>query len=719
MRFRSCWTAIFALCIASQSFAATITVTTAADTAVANDGVVTLREAITAINAGSSADPDIVAQSPGVFGTQDKIQFNIPGAGVHTITALTSLPTITKPVSVNGYSQPGSSANTNALNAGINAVLQIEITCQPGAVGISVSIVAAGTFTVIRGLNVHGCGGDQISISADNVVIAGNFIGTNAAGTAAMPNLGGGFAVRVNSGNGVAIGGSTAADRNLLSGNTQGGVILPFPSTTGHLIQGNYIGPDVTGTLSLGAFTGEGLRNIGGANIVGNLISGNTDGGIGAFSDNTIRGNLIGTQRDGVSPLPNGNFGGIAFDGTKSIVGGAGAGAGNVIAYNQGTGVSQSFASSDNTISQNSMFGNSTEGICLNSAGCLPKLNTAGGAHNYPVVTTASISAGSAAIAGTFNSVAASAYVLEFFSNVSCHAVGYGEGKTFIGQTTVTTDGGGNASFSLTFAVPAGESVFTATATSSTGFTSEFSHCLTASGAPAPTNTAVMSSLNPSTLGQSVTFTATVSGGTAPTGTVQFKDGGANLGAPVTLVGVSATLATSALALGTHPITAIYSGDAGNTASTSPALNQVVNAAALIPTTTTVISSLNPSMLGQSVTFTATVSGGTVPSGTVQFKDGAANLGVPVILVGVSATLTTSTLALGTHPISAIYSGDAGNAASTSTALNQVVNPVVVAPPPVSAPTLSEWALIALTLLVALLGISRFDRRVRSSYRVD
>ena len=721
MRFRSCWTAIFALCIASQSFAATITVDTVSDTlGGVPDGHVTLRDAINAINTGGSAlDPDISAQGPiGGFGTNDTINFNIAGAGVHTIAVLTSLPAITKQVFINGYSQPGSSPNTHALDAGINAVLQVEVACPVGgAIAFAISAGAAGT--MIRGLNVHGCASDQIGISADGVVIAGNFIGTNATGTA-MSNPTGAFGVRVNSGNGAIIGGPAAADRNLLSGNGEGGVILPYPSTTGHVIQGNYIGPDVTGTLSLGASIGEGLRNIGGALVVGNLISGNFDGGIGAFSDNQIRGNLIGTQRDGVSPLPNGNFGGIAIDGSHSVVGGAGAGAGNVIAYNNSTAVSQASSSSNNLFSRNSMYGHSVEGICLNSSGCVPLANVAGGPRNYPVLTSASVSVGSAAISGTLNGPPSSTFTLEFFSNVACHAVGFGEGKTFIGQAVVTTDPGGNASFAPTFSgVPAGEAVITATSTGSTEQTSEFSKCLAATGGSVLTATAVTSSLNPSTLGQSVTFTATVSGGTAPTGTVQFKDGAANLGAPVSLAVVSATLTTSALVLGTHPITAVYSGDAGNTTSTSMVLNQVVNAAALIPTATTVTSSLNPSALGQSVTFAATVSGGTAATGTVQFKDGAANLGAPVTLVGVSATLTTSALALGTHPITAIYSGDAGNATSTSMVLNQVVTTVVVAPPAVSAPTLSEWALIALTLLIAVLGISRFDRRVRGSFRVD
>ena len=196
---------------------------------------------------------------------------------------------------------------------------------------------------------------------------------------------------------------------------------------------------------------------------------------------------------------------------------------------------------------------------------------------------------------------------------------------------------------------------------------------------PIATSVALVSSLNPSLVGQAVTFMATVTGN-GPTGTIQFKDGAANLGAPVAMSGGAAALTTSALTLGTHPITAVYSGDSANLASTSPILNQVVNA----PPTGTIalVSSLNPSLVGQAVTFTATVTGNT-PTGTVQFKDGATNLGAPVALTGGSAALTTSALSIGTHPITATYSGDANNAGVTSSILNQVVN----APAPVTSTT--------------------------------
>jgi Big-like domain-containing protein len=182
---------------------------------------------------------------------------------------------------------------------------------------------------------------------------------------------------------------------------------------------------------------------------------------------------------------------------------------------------------------------------------------------------------------------------------------------------------------------------------------------------PAATSTMVSSSLNPSVVGQAVMFTATVSaaGGATgtPTGTVQFSDNGTALGSPVTLSnGVATTPAITNLTVGTHPITAAYSGDSTFAASTA-SLTQTVNTPAA--TSTTVSSSLNPSVVGQAVTFTATVSaaGGATgtPTGTVQFSDNGTALGSPVTLSnGVATTPAITTLTAGTHAISTTYSGD-------------------------------------------------------------
>jgi len=187
------------------------------------------------------------------------------------------------------------------------------------------------------------------------------------------------------------------------------------------------------------------------------------------------------------------------------------------------------------------------------------------------------------------------------------------------------------------------------------------------------TTTTLTSSANPSNLGQPVTLTATVaptSGAGTPTGTVTFTDGATTLGTG-TLSGGQATFTTSSLSAGNHTITASYSGDANFGTSTSPALAQVVNQGA--PTTTTIATSVNPSNLGQPVTFTATVTSGSgTPTGTVTFKDGGTVIGTAALAAG-AATFTTSSLTLGTHTITASYGGAAGFIASTSPALTQTV----------------------------------------------
>jgi hypothetical protein len=188
--------------------------------------------------------------------------------------------------------------------------------------------------------------------------------------------------------------------------------------------------------------------------------------------------------------------------------------------------------------------------------------------------------------------------------------------------------------------------------------------------------TAVISNHNPSTNGQSVTFTATVSGNSGtPTGTVTFLTDGIQIGATQTLSSGQASISTSSLPTGSHTITVRYSGN--NTyASNSSSLTggQVVNPIP-ISTTTSVVSSLNPSLFGSSVTFTATVgtSGLGTPTGTIFFYDGTNLLG-RVVLGGV-VTYSTSLMTVGSHAITAVYSGDSNFAGSTSSVLTQVVNP--------------------------------------------
>lgn len=200
--------------------------------------------------------------------------------------------------------------------------------------------------------------------------------------------------------------------------------------------------------------------------------------------------------------------------------------------------------------------------------------------------------------------------------------------------------------------------------------------------------TSLGSSLNPSTFGQSVRFTATVkptatTTAATPTGTVTFQQGTTTLGT-ATLVGGSGTFTTSTLAAGTHSITAVYSGDAAFLGSTSSVLAQTVNKAA---TTTTSSAMPNPSQFNQTVSLKATVKSatGAIPTGSVTFKDGATTLGT-VNLTSGAGSLSVSSLAVGTHSITAVYGGGANFTASTSAAVSHTVNKATTSSALTSAP---------------------------------
>jgi large repetitive protein len=186
-----------------------------------------------------------------------------------------------------------------------------------------------------------------------------------------------------------------------------------------------------------------------------------------------------------------------------------------------------------------------------------------------------------------------------------------------------------------------------------------------------PTTTSLSSSANPATLGNSVTFTATASGGTPlPAGSIKFMDGATVLGSSPVGTGGVATFTTSTLTFGTHAITAVYQGDVDHAVSTSATLNErIVQAAAASLT-----SSVNPSIFGANVVFTVQVAGvdSLVPTGTVVVRDGATTLGMLTLNGSGSASLQTAALVVGSHTITASYSGDT-NYSTASTSLIQTV----------------------------------------------
>jgi len=240
-----------------------------------------------------------------------------------------------------------------------------------------------------------------------------------------------------------------------------------------------------------------------------------------------------------------------------------------------------------------------------------------------------------------------------------------------IGKGVLATEtlSGGTASFTTSFSA-AGTYKIYATYKGDANFVSSVSASVAQEVNEFPTSTVVTSNLNPSNFGQSVTFIATVtsSHGT-PSGTITFRRGTTALGT-MALTGNTASFSTSALSAGTNSINAVYSGDTNFATSTSPNLNQKVNK---IASTTTLASSMNPSTLGQSVTFTATVTAASgTPTGTITFKSGSTTLGTATLSGGM-ATFATSTLPSGSNSIKASYGGSTNYLTSSSVALIQVV----------------------------------------------
>jgi MYXO-CTERM domain-containing protein len=252
-------------------------------------------------------------------------------------------------------------------------------------------------------------------------------------------------------------------------------------------------------------------------------------------------------------------------------------------------------------------------------------------------------------------------------------SVNFREGATVLGSGNL--DASGKATFS-TSTLTVGNHTITADYVTSASFLASSSAGVAQVINKDGVTATLASSLNPSTFGASVTFTATVSStgaGGIPTGTVTFSEGAAVLGTGALDAAGVATYSTTTLVGGSHMVTATYGGDGNHAGGSSAALAQVVNGAT---SATALASSVNPSVFGQSTTLTATVTSaiaGTI-TGSVTFFDGATTLGTAILNAAGVATFSTSTFTVGTHALSAVYAGDTNFATSTSAGLSQVVN---------------------------------------------
>jgi len=458
------------------------------DDGTCNAGHCSLREAINATNTSTGTNT---------------IAFTIPGDGVHTIQPLSALPTITDPVVIDGYTQPGASPNTNGPGLGLNTVLKIELDGSNAGAGAHGFHITSGGST-IKGLAINRFPAVGIRIegnSANGNLVQGNFIGTNVLGTAARANGDNGVSI-FTAASGNTVGGTTPQAGNVISGNNFNGVSIGGGGASANVVQGNFIGTDISGTGDLGnGLTGVRVSFSTSDNTIGgtqagarNIISGNDQDGVFIFNSgatgNVVLGNFIGTDVTGSLDVGN-TLAGVRIDlgASNNTIGGMTAGAGNTIAFNGGDGV---FIASgiSNAILGNSTFSNAGLGIDLPPNGVTPNDVGDGDAgannlQNFPVLTSAT-SGSSTTIEGTLNSTANTAFRLEFFSNTACDPSGNGEGESFLGSTNVTTDGSGNASFMVTFpteddddddAVAPGQ-LITSTATDPGNNTSEFSECV-------------------------------------------------------------------------------------------------------------------------------------------------------------------------------------------------------------------------------------------------
>jgi hypothetical protein len=299
--------------------------------------------------------------------------------------------------------------------------------------------------------------GVYITNNANNSQVIGNYIGTNAAGTGAVPNQTGGiFLGSISTGPAnVLVGGTVDGERNIISGNEGVGIEIFGSGTTNNRIRGNYIGTTANGVGNLGN-GGDGVR-INGApnNFIGgpddldvNIIAGNTGDGIeitGSLGEGSrIQNNLIGLNFN-EDALPNNGNGVLITNNARRNQIGADPnletdGSGNIIAYNGLAGVAIDVSAGvGNSVMKNELHDNVEMGIDLGEIG--PNSNDVGDVdtgpnylQNYPelVLITRNVGAGTLEIQGRLNSTANMAYRIDFFSNASCDASGYGEGRNYL-----------------------------------------------------------------------------------------------------------------------------------------------------------------------------------------------------------------------------------------------------------------------------------------------
>lgn len=338
----------------------------------------------------------------------------------------------------------------------------------------------------VTGVHIFGTGSGNL--------VQGNLIGLSAGGDGPLRN--GDQGILLDGQTNTLIGGTEPGARNVISVNPIG-VSISGSTTSGNLVQGNYIGTDPSGLINIGTDDLQGvLIDDSPANLIGgavpgagNLISSNLHNirieGAGA-TGNLIQGNLIGTDATGAAGFDvSGSVGILLIDGSDTIIGGP-PGAGNLIAFHSANGgIAITSASTGNNIFGNSIFSN--EGIGINLVGGTEDTNGvtandfpdtdvgANNLQNYPVISEIATSGSDRSAEGSLTSNPSTDYVLDFYSNAEVDASGYGEGETWLGSLDVHTNAQSTVDFSFPLEASALGRFITATATDPNGNTSEFS----------------------------------------------------------------------------------------------------------------------------------------------------------------------------------------------------------------------------------------------------
>lgn len=563
-------------------------------------GYVSTAPPLVIINGNSAGDVDGLVFGTGSAGSVVKgiivQQFNgaTNGVGLHISTD-----DVTVQSSCFGTT---SSCNDNAAN-------RIGIQVDAGTTGSIIGGLRGDDASCNGDCNVISANGRGLAINGNSVTVTGNLIGLSWTGLADLGNLGDG--VVINNGADNIIGGSnhsagTGYEDNIISGNSGSGIVIQGASSTGNRVLGNRIGSEPTEAVNVrNTSAGILVQNGASANIIGtsthttatcdgdcNLVSGNSRGGIAIDNSdgNLVRGNFIGTSGAGGAPptvMTNGGNG-VDVNNTSAAnsIGGTGAGQGNVISGNPGSGVD--IGLSDGNFVQGNYIGvgadgttavknenrgvqisrgnnntigsfTTTPGQCDNGCNIISYngdvccgvyvdagtgtadgnaivgnsiynnnglgITLVSGANSFasaPVLTLAI--QGSTRVLGTLTAADDTTYRIEIFSNASCDPGGLGEGQTFLGSGSVTTNGSGFANIDITLALTAPTSAsitgtVTSTSPSPANNTSEFSNCASVV-TPTATNTPTQTNTPTNTPTNTITNTPTNTSTHTPTSTI-------------------------------------------------------------------------------------------------------------------------------------------------------------------------------------------------------